>query len=199
MFKRVTDRQNRASYGSSGETRHGGASAASLDGSLPTVEQFTGAGVGVARGARYALCIAAGYMFGMFAGQQLDGPPLVISAAVGLVALYLVFRRGRASVATAAAEAVSQANARANAAAIASTNVNVAGGHIVTNSAAERDIWDDYRNVGPVQAYELGSDAVTGATLYEVRGRVVREDQLSELERANVVPAQAHARRNGER
>jgi hypothetical protein len=84
------------------------------------------------RGVRYLAAVGAGYLFGLAAGSAApDGPPFVFIALMGLVALWLIFRKGQQSNSHAAMDAVLSARAQAHATATATQQVNIAGGHIV--------------------------------------------------------------------
>jgi hypothetical protein len=174
-------------------------SSSSTTSNAPPAEPWSRSGEGFWRGVRYLACIAVGFALGCFAA----GPSLGVGHGLVIVGvaicLWLVFRQGRKSVLHSAADAVATANAKANAAAANVNNITMAGGHVVQGqpplSAYERDIWADFRGVEPVQAYEVGKDAITGARLYEVNGRIIRYEQLTDGERAAIVPIDAQLAR----
>jgi hypothetical protein len=135
--------------------------------------------------------VFAGYLLGVAAGGMSDGPGFWIAAALGLLAIWLVFRQGRNSVSHAAADSVAKANARANAAAVNANHITVAGGHVVQGAppieAYERDVWADFRP-HELRVYEVGVDAITGSKLYEVDGVIKRQELLTDREVAVAVP-----------
>lgn len=135
----------------------------------------------------------AGYLLGVAAGGMSDGPGFWIAAALGLLAIWLVFRQGRNSVSHAAADAVATANARANAAAVNANHITVAGGHVVQGAppveAYERDVWADFRP-DELRVYEIGVDAITGSRLYDVNGTIKREELLTSREASFAVPVE---------
>lgn len=152
--------------------------------SEPKDQPWSRSGEGFARGLRYLACVAAGYLFGLAAGGAADPIPLPILAVVGAIGLWLVFSRGRASVANAAADAVAVANNRANAAAVAATNVTVAQGHVVQGSPPPIEAYDravfqgaEHLTMPPGARY-IGADPDTGQSVYSLDGRQVTYDQL---------------------
>jgi len=126
-----------------------------------------------------------------------DGPGFWAAGALGLVALWLVFRQGRKSVSHAAADAVATANARASAAAVNANHITVAGGHVLQGhppvTAYERDVWADFRPTETPMIYEIGVDAITGTKLYDVDGIIKRENVLTEREAAWAVPIEVQS------
>jgi len=127
----------------------------------------------IGRAFRYAAAVGAGYVFGLAAGRSVaTGPGFWILAALGALALFLVFRSGVKSQVHAASDAIAVANNRAEASAAATAVQTVNVGNSFTDQAANHpSVFDVQRAQLPptVQQQAVTSYVDDFGNLFEVR------------------------------